>query len=115
MADHRGRLQVQGRDIDPELSRPWDQEEPRLASAALSDLEGLRIECSPKQREPREPYFVKAKNLIERIRDEDGWHVGDAGDLVASFPTRRRADALGRRVDEEVRSGSAFVPDPESR
>jgi len=99
--------------MNPELSEPWDQAQPRLASVALNDLDALRGECTDEQRKARARFFVKARNLIERIRDENGWHVKDSGDLVKSFPPRNRADEQGRRVDVEVKAGSAFVPDPD--
>lgn len=109
MADNRGRLQVQGDDMKPELSRPWNQATPRKASAALSDLDDLREDCTDKQRKPRERYFIKARNFIERVRDEGGYDVSDAGNLKQSFPPEDRADEKGRRVDVEVSAGLAFV------
>ena len=106
MPTHRGRLQVQGADMNPELSRPWSQDLPRKAGDALNDLHALRLECNEPQRTRRVIAFAQAQRFIEQVRAGNG-----IGPTSESFPRKRRGDDHSdARVDIEVKVGLAFIP-----
>lgn len=103
---HRGRLQVQGKDMAKERSRPWAQETARLAQTAQQDLTDLQQEITETELSLRELAFEKAKHFIEACRAKGGV----AAPVAQSFknpglPKKHRT----ARVDVDVKTGAAFV------
>lgn len=99
---HRGRLQVQGNDMNPELSRPWAQKVPRLADDAINDLGELEAECTPSQLSKRAQAFLKARRFVNNARGNGVWAP------VRWSHSNPRVDKTAR-VDIEVSLGRAFV------
>ena len=105
MIIHRGRLQVQGRDMNPELSESWAQTHPKLASEALSSLGAMRAACTARQVAIRQLGFRQAKRFIDQAKD-----CGGVGPTKESFPRKSPPNHPDARVDIEVMLGQAFVP-----
>lgn len=104
--NHRGRLQVQGDDMDKELSSPWSQDTPFPASLAITQLESLRTQCCRTILTLRAQAFQKAERYITNARHQDGLHAP----VMKTF----RNDNLPQknktaRVDIEVIEGIAFI------
>lgn len=107
-ARHRGRLQVQGEDLNPELSYPWAQDEPLKANVALNELENLKQRLTQEQLKRRDRAFRKAEAWIKKVRDQGGV---DAPRRPKSFHNRPKPkDYPKARIDIEVITGKAFVP-----
>jgi hypothetical protein len=105
---HRGRLQVQGDDMNPERSAAWAQESPKTADSALDDLSRLHDGCTHAQRARRELAFVQARRFISNARAGGGVPAP----VSESFPGDERyqpEDFPNARVDIEVKRGMAFV------
>lgn len=105
---HRGRTQVQGRDINKELSRSWAQEVPKDAGEAHDELDEMRRECSRRQQQRRNPAFHEAHRFISNAQAYGGVHAP----ISESFPRsarRRSSEYPSARVDIEVQTGKAFV------
>jgi hypothetical protein len=105
---HRGRLQIQGGDMNPETSAPWSQSAPKTAASALTDLDGLLDGCTKAQRHRRDLGEIEAKRFIRHARDGGGvqapvseWFPRQEIDRPKDFP-----DA---RIDIEVKAGLAFT------
>jgi hypothetical protein len=103
MASHRGRLQAQG--PRTEQSQPWSQEDPLTASDGHKLLRNLEESLSQPERIERRVAFEKAR----------GWIAAAAGNGGVNAPVSKKFwDLKGSRdirVDIEVRTGLAFVPD----
>lgn len=104
MGGHRGRIQVQGTDMSPELSRKWVQSVPRAAQAALVDCADLWTSCNSAQQHQRTLAFKKARRFITQCSK-----YGGIGPTKMSFkdPSARRKPKSAR-VDIEVNRGHAF-------
>ena len=102
--EHRGRFQAQGGGL--EESESWAQDEPLKLSIALSLLEKLKNKLSPKDRKIRKKPFSKA----ERFVNTAGQNGGVFARLSRTFLVKGSKD---KRVDIEVLSGKAFVPEEE--
>ncbi len=102
---HRGRIQVQGMDMAPELSHAWARSEPPTARASIVELDSLHDQCTASQQAHRREAFPKARRYIE----------GAAGKGVDAPVTKTCEDrsrpnsAKDARVDIEVLFGRAFV------
>lgn len=94
----RGRFQVQGADMRPELSSPWSQATPLRKANAHARLTKLEEACSKSQHERRLIAFSKAHRLVDS-------GPADAP-LARSYPGTGPDDA---RVDVELKVGRAFV------
>ncbi len=107
----RGRLQVQGDDVDendPELSWPWARAKAPSMVEALEGLAAMKAACPHRPAKCRQMSFLKAERFIRQC----GVEGGVVGRLSRSF---RHPAATGSgcpsnaRVDIEVSSGTAFV------
>jgi hypothetical protein len=65
---HRGRIQIQGPDMDPELSWAWAQDTPPTKAEALAKLDELVGQLTAKQKEAREDAIKKVRKFIEKPR-----------------------------------------------
>jgi hypothetical protein len=102
--EHRGRFQAQGGGV--EESESWAQDSPITVRKALRLLGRLINKLSKKDYQRREKSFEKAKQFVE----EAGTHGGIFSHVSRSFRLKKSKD---ERVDIEVLSGRAFVPDRE--
>ena len=103
MDTHRGRIQVQGKDMQEDESRAWSQGSARLASDAHKDLADLEDSISTAQRDLRRRAFCKARRFVTNASDKGGV----AAPVTQSF-SDPRLDRTAR-VDIEVNRGTAFV------
>ena len=103
MARHRGRLQAQG--PRTEQSQSWSQDDPLTASDGQKLLRKLAESLSQSERIERRVAFEKAH----------GWIAAAAGKGGVNAPVSKKFwDLKGPRdirVDIEVWTGLAFVPD----
>lgn len=103
---HRGRLQVQGDDLDRELSWAWASDDPPTVAAALTALDEMKAQLSSAERALREEGFERAARFIERAAGKGGVNAPAS----RSFKNRRLSGAYRTaRVDIEVLTGRAFV------
>lgn len=105
MSKHRGRIQVQGDDMNPELSRPWSQETPREVTKGIADLESLKDECTEAQYSHRDKAFDDACRFVQNA------HPQGVGPPVCQTFKNRNLPRKHKtaRVDIEVKAGIAFV------
>ena len=104
-AANNGRLQVQGEDMDPELSRSWEETEPPDKPFGEATVHELQNECEVKQLKLRTIAFSKMKRHIRRAPPE-GYPAPQSKSFPVEDPPAR---ARGARVDLEVITGFAFV------
>jgi len=100
----RGRIQAQGGGV--EKSQPWNRATPPTVSEGLKMVDDLEASLTKAERKARQKELDKARKFI---RD-----AGKAGGIDA--PVSKTFLAKGTkdvRVDIEVISGKAFVPDPD--
>ena len=64
-ARHRGRIQVQGQDVDGDPSFPWARQDPITRAEAIDGLHQLRDACSNVQLRNRREAFRKAERFIQ--------------------------------------------------
>ncbi|NHB90380.1 hypothetical protein C5471_22935 [Photorhabdus tasmaniensis] len=102
---HRGRIQAQGSKLEESFA--WAQDTPITAKDALAGLDSLEASLSNKDRKLRKGEFDKARKFIQSA--EKGGGV-DA-QVSKTFLVKGTAH---ERVDIEVTSGKAFVPDSSS-
>ncbi|WP_298739893.1 DUF6531 domain-containing protein [uncultured Chitinophaga sp.] len=99
----RGRVQAQGKSL--EESVPWARDTPPTVSEGLAMLDELENKLSNAERKLRAQAFAKARKFVT--------DAGKAGGVDA--PVSRTFMVKGtkhERVDIEVKTGKAFVPDP---
>ncbi|WMV72727.1 RHS repeat-associated core domain-containing protein [Xenorhabdus griffiniae] len=99
---HRGRIQAQGSKLEESFA--WAQDTPITAKDALAGLDSLEASLSNKDRKLRKAEFDKARKFI--LSAEKGGGV-DA-QVSKTFLVKGTAH---ERVDIEVTTGKAFVPD----
>ena len=106
VAQNRGRIQIQGRDLGgAEPSWGWDQRWPPRARTGLRRLRMMRNWLTPRDFAVRDEAFLRAERWIRHVRDQGGI----AAPIIVTFqntrlpPTHRDA-----RIDIEVHTGSAF-------
>lgn len=90
--------------MDPELSRPWAQNDPRLADDGRTDLASMEAECTHNQRAVRAVGFAQAHRFICQAEQSGG-----VGPVSESFPRVKSDEYPDSRVDIEVKAGLAFV------
>jgi RHS repeat-associated protein len=103
---HRGRFQVQGADMRPELSIPWLTPIPLPSIFGHMSLLALRSILTKDQLARRTEAFAKAHRFITNARAGGG--VGPNKYTFQNAPTRRLR-VPDARVDIEVLEGLAFV------
>lgn len=103
-SNHRGRLQVQGPDMNPELSWGWAQKDACKAEIAENELSKLENCCSSRQLRVRDQAFLKARRFIQQARLKGGVSYP-----ISTSYSNRNVNP-NHRVDIEVIFGIAFVP-----
>lgn len=101
---HRGRIQIQGPDMDPELSWAWAQDTPPTKEEALKKLDELVGQLTAKQKEAREDAIKKVRKFIEEAPE-----TGIDAQYINSWGNDKDPK---KRVDIEVRKGKAFTGKP---
>jgi hypothetical protein len=101
---HRGRIQIQGPDMDPELSWAWAQDTPPTKAEALAKLDELVGKLTSKQKEAREDAIKKVRKFIEEAPE-----TGIDAQYINSWGNDKDPK---KRVDIEVRKGKAFTGKP---
>jgi hypothetical protein len=104
--EHRGRVQAQGGGVEESI--PWAQASPPTDADGYKMLVDLRNRLLPSEQRHRETAFAEARAFILRASQEGGVHAIPRA-VQKSFPRKPLPD--NRRVDIEVRKGSAFVPE----
>jgi RHS repeat-associated protein len=99
---HRGRLQIQGRDLRQESSWPWAQSTPPNKTAALSELAILWSQLSRREQQLRTQAYTQAQSFIQR-----GPHY--AGKPWTFQNPNLPAKNKDARIDIEIHKGMAFV------
>ncbi len=99
---HRGRIQAQGENL--EESEAWAKNQPITEREGLNLLEQLKNKLPEKELEIRCEVFVKAERFIEQAAENNGI---DAPSNV----TFRVKGYSKERLDIEIKTGKAFVPD----
>lgn len=102
---NNGRLQVQGEDMDPELSRRWELPQPPDKAFGEDSVQELQDSCESKQLKLRTEAFSKMKRHILRA-PLDGYPAPQSKSFLVEDPP---AKARGARVDLEIITGIAFV------
>lgn len=108
---HRGRIQVQGSDLIPNLgtdtiSEAWNRNTPPTVAEGLAWLAGLQGQLNKKQLKRRDQAFTKAQRFITNAGAAGG--VGPTSQTFQNYPVP--TDYPDARVDIEVKVGRAFVP-----
>lgn len=101
---HRGRLQVQGDDLDAELSFPWTRKDPPAKAEAHTELDRLRTQLTSRQFERRKQAFEKAHRFIRQAPASGA----DAVVRESFYNNPRDAKFPDARVDVEIWEGKAF-------
>jgi hypothetical protein len=101
---HRGRLQVQGEDLDLDISWRWTRSEPPTKREAQRELDNLRTKLTSRQFKRRNQAFDKAQRFI---RQAPATGV-DAVVIESYYNNPRDPKYPEARVDVEVREGKAF-------
>lgn len=98
---HRGRLQIQGKDLRRESSWPWALSTPPKKTIALAELAILWNELSKNEQRLRNQAYPKAQNFIQRGPHYAGrpWKFQNP-----NLPSQN-TDA---RIDIEIATGVAF-------
>lgn len=101
-AKNRGRLQVQGPDMEePEPSRAWARKRPPVNAEGLGWLESLRQDCTRSQLRRRQQAFPRAERFIKHAKGSGLQHP-----VCRSFTSDGEPTSF--RVDLEVIKGDAF-------
>jgi len=99
---HRGRIQAQGENL--EQSEAWAKDEPLTKIEGLELLEKLKNKIPKKELEIRKEAFVKVQKFIEQAAINNGI------DAPANVTFRAKGYSK-ERVDIEVKTGKAFIPE----
>lgn len=102
-ASNRGRMQAQGGCL--EESEPWDQDCPPTESEGHGMADNLEAKIGANEAKSRESGFRKLHRFISNAASTGG---ADAP-VSISWKTPQTKDV---RVDLEIKTGKAFVPDP---
>ena len=89
-----------------EKSQPWEQSTPLTRSQALELMEQLERSLEPKERRDRGQALEQAGKFIEKAAKAGGVDAP----VRQSFPKPRKEKG-DIRIDIEVITGRAFVPD----
>ncbi len=98
---HRGRIQAQGKKL--EASETWSQNKPPTKKDGLNMLEKLKNKIPKSEAKIRETAFKKAAKYIEQASKNGGLNA-------TAFNSFNVKGTKRERVDIEVRTGIAFVP-----
>lgn len=104
---HRGRIQIQGPDMNPEVSWAWAQDTPPTKAEGLAQLDALYNGLTDKQKTERAGAYAKARVWIR------GLPVGGVDAQVSKTWGGKKKKS--NRIDIEVIKGKAFTgADPEA-
>jgi hypothetical protein len=104
-AAHRGRIQVQGRDLEGSPSFPWACPTPIPKTDAIRGLHSLKSGCTRTQLALRDEAFVRAEKFIN-----SGPIDSNNTPIHKTFHNKNLPGGnRDARVDIEVLRGSAFV------
>ena len=104
---HRGRIQIQGPDMKPEVSWAWAQDTPPTKAEGLAQLDALYNGLTDKQKTERAGAYSKARAWIR------GLPVGGVDAQVSKTWGGKKKKS--NRIDIEVIKGKAFTgADPEA-
>jgi hypothetical protein len=102
---HRGRIQVQGDDMDGDPSYAWASKSPIPKAEAHRELGTLQNECTASQRELRTEAFTKAGRFID-----SGPIRAETTPVLRTFQNRNLPRKWRKsRVDIEVIARVAFI------
>jgi hypothetical protein len=101
---HRGRVQAQGGGV--EKSCPWAQKTPLTRDEGQQKVDTLEGGLTSKEKEGREEAFRQVRDYIDRVARAGGVDAP----VSKTFPNRSR-ERSNIRLDIEVITGRAFVPD----
>jgi hypothetical protein len=96
---HRGRIQIQGDDMNPEVSWAWNQDTPPTKSEMLTQLNSLYDGLTNAQKNARKDAIVKARKYIEDLP------AGGANAKVSK--TWQDTGKKTERIDLEIITGKA--------
>jgi hypothetical protein len=100
---HRGRIQAPGG--GSEKSEAWAQASPPTLSEIMRHIERLEARLTPQEKRIREKGFAQLRKAVENAAKAGGFWARQS----RSFPKPPTGDI---RVDLEVITGRAAVPDP---
>ena len=104
---HRGRIQIQGPDMDEEISWAWAQDTPPTKEDGLRELDKLYDSLTDKQKKARKEAYDKARKWIRNLPE-----AGVDAQVSKSWGNK---DDSKKRIDIEVIKGKAFTgTDPEA-
>lgn len=103
---NRGRIQVQGSDVPPDLSWSWARATPPTAQEARTELARLETGLTNRQREVRTQAFQRARRQVEQCQASGGCNAP----MSRSYQNRNLPRAVrDARVDIEIWTGRAFT------
>lgn len=105
---HRGRLQVQGKDMAEEHSFPWAQNVPMGKARALLELATLKARLTKRALKLRDEAFIKAEKFITAILTTAPPRVFRTFQNSELIDERDKIKKTAR-VDIEIQKGAAFV------
>ena len=104
---HRGRIQIQGPDMDEEISWAWAQDTPPTKADGLRELDRLYNSLTNRQKRARADAYAKARKWIRELPA-----AGVDAQVSKSWGNK---DDKSKRIDIEVIKGKAFTgEDPEA-
>jgi len=100
---HRGRFQVQGKNLED--SNSWAQDVPLLAITGIELLNDLHGRLRASDASIRSKGFSKCRRFIAAARENGGVNISSMGKpLIKSFPRN-----FTERLDLEVHLGAVFI------
>ena len=98
---HRGRIQIQGPDMNPEISWAWAQDAPPTKADGLRELDKLYDSLTDKQKKARKDAYAKVRTWIRNCPEAEA-------DAQISQTWGNKDDSK-KRIDIEVIKGKAFT------
>lgn len=102
---HRGRIQIQGNDMNPEKSSAWSLYSPLTKQDGLNRLDALYNALTTRQKEDRVQAYAKAKAFISAAPS-----TGYSAVIRRTFQNSPVRDNT-IRIDIEILAGNAFIDD----
>lgn len=100
---HRGRIQIQGNDMFPEVSYSWARDDAMPKYDALAELDRLFDDLTATQKSNRTQALQKAKNFINA-----GPYTKSGARIFRTFQNNN-PNHNSQRIDIEIIEGTAFV------
>ncbi len=96
---HRGRIQIQGDDMNPEVSWAWNQDDPPTKTEMITQLDNLYNGLTNAQKNKRKDAYKKAKKYIQGLPA--------AGADAVVMKTWQDTGTDTERIDLEIKTGKA--------